>query len=181
MTTALVVGAGIGGLSAAAALANAGLTVEVFERTPNPRELGFALLLAPNAMAALRELGIADTVLARGALLRRGQIRRGDGRVLKAIEFSKIRASLGEETVCVLRPVLHGALLERVGREGLHLGALVTGYRTGKAGVELAAAGEPTVHGDLLVGADGVGSAIRRALHPLEPPPRRRGILAFRG
>ena len=55
--TALIVGAGIGGLSAAIALRKAGWNVRVFERAASVRELGFALLVAPNAMAALRELG----------------------------------------------------------------------------------------------------------------------------
>ncbi len=73
--TALIVGAGIGGLSGAIALRKAGWHVRVFERASSVRELGFALLVAPNAMAALRELGVADVVLARGA--RRRGARRG--------------------------------------------------------------------------------------------------------
>ena len=57
LRTALIVGAGIGGLSAAISLRKAGWNVRVFERAASVRELGFALLVAPNAMAALRELG----------------------------------------------------------------------------------------------------------------------------
>jgi 2-polyprenyl-6-methoxyphenol hydroxylase-like FAD-dependent oxidoreductase len=53
MGRALIVGAGIGGLAAALALRQAGWDVRVYERAKSPRELGFALLLAPNAMAAL--------------------------------------------------------------------------------------------------------------------------------
>jgi 2-polyprenyl-6-methoxyphenol hydroxylase-like FAD-dependent oxidoreductase len=55
--TALIVGAGIGGLAAAIALKRARWNVRVFERASSPRELGFALLLAPNAMHALGALG----------------------------------------------------------------------------------------------------------------------------
>jgi 2-polyprenyl-6-methoxyphenol hydroxylase-like FAD-dependent oxidoreductase len=54
------VGAGIGGLAAALALRNAGWNVWIFERTREPRELGFGLLLAPNAIAALRALAMFD-------------------------------------------------------------------------------------------------------------------------
>ena len=74
--TALIVGAGIGGLSAAISLRKAGWNVRVFERAASVRELGFALLVAPNAMAALRELGVANAVLARGSR-RRGARRAG--------------------------------------------------------------------------------------------------------
>jgi 2-polyprenyl-6-methoxyphenol hydroxylase-like FAD-dependent oxidoreductase len=63
--TALVVGAGIAGLSAGIALRQAGWNIHIFERAASPRELGFGVGLAPNAIAALRELGVADVVLAR--------------------------------------------------------------------------------------------------------------------
>ena len=81
--TALIVGAGIGGLSAAISLRKAGWNVRVFECAASVRELGFALLVAPNAMAALRELGVADVVLARGLAPTRGEARRMDGTILK--------------------------------------------------------------------------------------------------
>ena len=81
--TALIVGAGIGGLSAAISLRGAGWNVRVFERASSVRELGFALLVAPNAMAALRELAVADVVLARGIAPTRGEARRMDGTILK--------------------------------------------------------------------------------------------------
>lgn len=54
--TALIVGAGMGGLSAAIALRRAGFQVRVFEQAATPRELGFGVALAPSAIAALREL-----------------------------------------------------------------------------------------------------------------------------
>jgi len=60
----LVVGAGIGGLAAATALRQVGWRVAILEQARSPRELGFALLLAPNAMRALRRLGVADEVRA---------------------------------------------------------------------------------------------------------------------
>ena len=66
--TALIVGAGIGGLAAGIALRRAGWKTLVFERADNPRELGFALNLAPNAMAALGELGLGERLIAEGVV-----------------------------------------------------------------------------------------------------------------
>src|SRR5262245_41707571 len=94
---ALVVGAGIGGLAAAGlALRRIGLRVRVFERAPDARELGFALLLAPNAMAALRALGLADEVKAAGVVIHSGEMRRPNGDVLRRFDAAKVSAALGE-------------------------------------------------------------------------------------
>jgi 2-polyprenyl-6-methoxyphenol hydroxylase-like FAD-dependent oxidoreductase len=180
MRTALIVGAGIGGLSAGIALRQAGWTVRIFERAASLRELGFGLLVAPNAIAALRELGVADLVLARGCAPALGEVRRMDGTVLKRAAFPPPEA-LGGPTVVALRPALHGALLEAVGTDAIALGSDVTGFtRTGNR-VALQTKNGDAADGDLLVGADGAGSVIRRAIHPREPPPRSSGIVAVRG
>ncbi len=122
IATALIVGAGIGGLSAGVALQRAGWRVRIFERAPSPRELGFGLALAPNAMAALRELGVADAVKSQSAEPRRAEARRPDGTVLKRVELPP--GALGGPTVVALRPALHGALLaarrRRCDRPRLH-------------------------------------------------------------
>ena len=93
---ALVVGAGIGGLAAAVALRRAGWEVRVFERATSPRELGFALLLAPNAMYALGELGLAATIRRGGFIATSGEMRRPDGTVLRRFDTASLRPLLEE-------------------------------------------------------------------------------------
>jgi len=180
MRTALVVGAGIGGLSAGIALRQTGWRVCIFERASSPRELGFGLGLAPNAIAALRELGVAGVVLARGFAPTRGEVRRMDGAVLKRAEFPP-RAALGGQMVIALRPDLHGALLDAVGADAIALSSDATGFTINADRVTLHLADGSTAEGDLLVGADGTGSVIRQALHPSEPAPRDSGLVAVRG
>jgi 2-polyprenyl-6-methoxyphenol hydroxylase-like FAD-dependent oxidoreductase len=179
MRTALIVGAGIGGLSAGIALRQAGWNIRIFERAQSPRELGFGLGLAPNAIAALRELGIADVVIARGSAPRRGEVRRLDGMVLKRGELPP--NALGGPLVMALRPALHGALLDAVGPDAMTLGCEATGFSASTDRVTLRMASGDSADGHLLVGADGVASVIRRALHPVERPPRSSGIVAVRG
>ena len=113
--TALIVGAGIGGLSAGIALRQAGWTVRLFERAASARELGFGLGMAPNAIAALRRLGVADAVLARGFWPTRGELRRMDGTVLKRAELPSSEATLGGPMVVTVRSALYGTLLEALG------------------------------------------------------------------
>ena len=86
-----------------------------------------------------------------------------DGRVLKRVDLRGDAV----QSIVLLRPALHGRLLEEVGAEALQLDRRVT---------------DPaTIDADVIVGADGVASAVRRALHPAEPPPRPTGYHALRG
>src|SRR5262245_18496723 len=137
MRKALIVGAGIGGLAAAVALRRAGWDVRVFERAASPRELGFALLLAPKAMHALVELGLADAVRRGGFVTTSGEMRRPDGTVLRRFDIASVRALLDEDTVCILRPVLHGALLDTVGISSIDLESPAAGFVSHTAGLRL--------------------------------------------
>ena len=177
---ALIVGVGIGGLAAGIALRRAGWRVQIFERAAAVRELGFALLLAPNAISALRYLGLADIVIAGGAQVTGAEMRRPDGVLLRTFDATNVVQLLPERPVVVLRPVLHGALLEAVGSESLVLGKAALGFEHRDGGVLLKLADGTTVHGNVLIGADGVSSTVRRALHPDEPPLRPSGLFALR-
>ena len=176
---ALIVGAGIGGLAAGSALRKAGWNVRIFERYPSPGELGFGLGLAPNAMAALGELAVGGVVQGRGFEPTTGEIRRMDGAVLKRVALP--RGMLGGPMVMAMRPALHGALLAAVGADSITAGTAATGFTIHGARVALHLESGDAVEGDLLVGADGVHSVIRRQLHRTEPPPRPSGIVSVRG
>ena len=135
MRRALIVGAGIGGLSAGIALRKAGWQVRIFERYPSPSELGFGLGLAPNAMAALGELGVGGVVQARGFEPATGELRRMNGVVLKRIALP--RGMLGGPMVMAMRPALHGALLDAIGAGSITAGAAATGFTVQDARVTL--------------------------------------------
>jgi 2-polyprenyl-6-methoxyphenol hydroxylase-like FAD-dependent oxidoreductase len=177
--TALVIGAGIGGLAAAIALRRAGWDVRVLERADSPRELGFALALAPNALNALREIGLADAVAQAGALVHTFEFRRTDGALLKRIHFRSTAPD--SRSVVTLRPALHGALLAAVPPESLLLGHEVRGVRSSADRAVVTLADGRTLDAAVLIGADGVGSVVRRELHPSEAPPVRSGYQALRG
>ena len=177
--TALIVGAGIGGLATGVVLRRAGWDVRILERARTPRELGFALALAPNALSALREIGVADAVMGAGAEVSVFEVRRADGAVLKRIPFSANPRA--PRSVVTLRPALHGTLLDAVGADALLLGREAEGFALTSAGVEVKLTDGTAVHGDVVIAADGVGSVLRRQLHPEEAPPRPSGYHALRG
>ena len=178
---AIIVGAGIGGLATAIALSRSGWRVRILERAASPRELGFALLLAPNAVHALRQLGVADAVIAGGYVATDGEMRRVDGTVLRRFDLHRLRDLLPEPTVTVLRPVLHGALLDAIPAGALLLGSEVTGVAAAGDAVDVTLAAGSTLRADVVVGADGVGSVVRGLLHPNETPPRASGLFGLRG
>jgi 2-polyprenyl-6-methoxyphenol hydroxylase-like FAD-dependent oxidoreductase len=173
---AIVVGAGIGGLAAGIALRRAGWHIRIYERASEPRELGFGLLLAPNALAALEELGVARAVVERGAANGWFEIRRVNGAIIR-----RLNAPLGGPSIVALRSTLHGALLEAVGHDALQLGREVVDFQQSADAVTIRCGDGSMDAGAVLVGADGVASIIRKALHPQEPPPRPSGYTALRG
>jgi len=154
---AVVVGAGIGGLAAAISLERAGVEPIVVERAPELLEVGFGLVLQANAVTALKELGLGDALAARGQRVARAEIRNPRGDLLTLIDYE----AHGWETYGMLRSELQRAMLEAVPSERLRLGTTCTGAsEDGSAAVD---GGEP-LRGEVVVGADGIRSAVRRSL-----------------
>jgi prepilin-type processing-associated H-X9-DG protein len=179
MPTALVIGAGIGGVAAGLALRRAGWDVRLFERADAPRELGFGLAIAPNAMAALREIGVADAVRLQAWYPTAAEIRRADGRVLRRVRGDEARLPVEHLPALILRPALHGTLLDAFGPVEVNREAVR--FVRHRHGVDVTFADGSVASGDVLVGADGFHSGVRAQLHPAEPPPRPGRYFALRG
>jgi 2-polyprenyl-6-methoxyphenol hydroxylase-like FAD-dependent oxidoreductase len=179
--SAVIVGAGIGGLAAALSLQRQGWKVEVHERAAQARELGFALLLAPNAMRVLRELGVDQAVREAAFQPRYGDLRRPNGTVLRRIDSAPVQAALGDPAIVALRPVLHGALLNAVGSDTVKLSSRGVSIERHASGATLHLEGGGVARARVLIGADGVDSMVRKTLHPNEPKPNASGLFALRG
>jgi 2-polyprenyl-6-methoxyphenol hydroxylase-like FAD-dependent oxidoreductase len=159
---AIVVGAGIGGLATAIALEQAGVEPNVIERAPELHEVGFGLVVSANAVTSLRSLGLRDGVAARGTRVRRAEIRNPRGDLLTRIDYE----GLGWETYGILRAELQQVMLEAVPAERLRLGTTCIGAsEDGEAFLD----GADAVVADIVVGADGIRSTVRRSLFGEEP------------
>jgi 2-polyprenyl-6-methoxyphenol hydroxylase-like FAD-dependent oxidoreductase len=175
----VVVGGGIGGLTAALALRRRGHEVVVIERRPTLEEAGAGISLWPNAMRELRALGVGPALEASAITHGRVTIRTWDGRELSSSDMTAIERRFAAPLAVVHRRHLLDVLRAAVGEDALRLGASCAGVvQDARGATVLLDAGEP-VEGELVVAADGVGSRLRAALMP-GVVPRATGIVAWR-
>ncbi|MFF4102648.1 FAD-dependent monooxygenase [Streptomyces sp. NPDC001903] len=174
-----VVGGGIGGLAAAVALHRRGWRVEVLERAGDFTELGAGISLWPNALRALEVLGLAGAVRALGAVEATGGVRDRRGRWLSRTDNAELARRFGHPLVVLHRADLLRALREALPADSLRSGSEVSTIRDeGNRSVVVHRGGESRP--DLVVGADGLHSAVRRALWPAAAGPRYAGYTAWR-
>jgi 2-polyprenyl-6-methoxyphenol hydroxylase-like FAD-dependent oxidoreductase len=176
----VVIGAGIGGLAAAAGLRAAGWDVTACERAGSLEPVGVALALAPNGLRALDAIGAGDELRALAVPQELG-IRRCDGRWLMRSTTGQMVSDRFRDPVILLpRAAVIDALAARVPGGVLSLATEVTSVESGgKAAARVATtAGE--LDADLVVAADGIGSASRSALFPGHPGLRYAGFTTWR-
>lgn len=161
----VIIRAGPGGLAAARALTAAGHEVRVLERAPALRTSGGSVTLWPGTVRILRELG-ADPA-GPGSRLTRLESWSAEGRPLTTIDLLRAERRFGAPTVHIARRDLAERLADGVSVE---YGSEVVEAEPERARVTLADG--RTVEGDVLVGADGRGSVVRRALWREDPAER---------
>jgi 2-polyprenyl-6-methoxyphenol hydroxylase-like FAD-dependent oxidoreductase len=157
---ALIVGAGIAGLATGIAMRQAGLQVEIFERSASLQEIGAGLMIWPNGARSLQALGVTIDALR----VRHLSICSWRGRILNRYPLESISDRYGFDPCFVHRADLHSALVDRFGGDGIHLGVEVSGFQEDADGLRVLARNGSAVRGDLLIGADGLRSAVRRQL-----------------
>lgn len=174
-----IVGAGIGGLSAAIALRNRGIAVDVYEQAAEPLELGAGLHLWANAVRALDEIGLGRLSAELGVSIEREVIYLAGGRKIAEWDVAAAEREAGFPSIGLNRPELLGALVDAAGRERLHTGRRLAGFAEDGDGVTLTFAGGGSARAAVLVGADGLRSTVRAALHG-EREPRYAGYTSWR-
>jgi 2-polyprenyl-6-methoxyphenol hydroxylase-like FAD-dependent oxidoreductase len=157
----IVVGAGVGGLTTAIALRMRGFEVEVFEAAPRSRTSGGGLGIASNATKVLSALGIDLAKAGVGRVCAQFQLRAACGRPIRELPIRSISAELGSPVVNVRRRDLVALLRDSLADAPIHYGVEVVRYDRVADGVSITCADGRTQAGHVLVGADGIRSAVR--------------------
>ena len=188
-TRVIIAGGGIGGLTLALTLHQIGVPCLVMEQVREMRPLGVGINLQPNAVRELLELGFSETDLdGFGVPAREWALVGLNGQEIYA-ESRGLLAGYNWPQYAAHRGHFHMALYERfrrlAGNQAVRLGCRVTGYEI-KAGGGVAASvdtpsGTGVIEGDVLIGADGIHSAIRSQMHPDQPPIHWGGAVMWRG
>src|SRR5262245_28455738 len=178
---AIVIGGGIGGLTTALALLRVGLAVRVFERQPALSEVGAGITLWRNALAALDWVGAGAALAGVGAETAAGVVGTAGGGVLYALRVDAIAPRVARPVLLAFHRLdLQRALCDRLPPGTVAFGAPLLRYEDAGARVRAYFEGHPPADADLLVGADGVASAVRAQLLG-DGEPRYAGYTCWRG
>ncbi len=161
-----VIGGGLGGLSAAVALHQAGFDVEVYEQAPELTQIGGGINMGPNAARVLRRLGLGPGLDREGVRpLGTHQRRWQDGRTLqKAALNPQCEALYGAPHVTIHRADLLAVIAAGLPSERVHLGHRLVGLADQGSAIEARFENGARISCDVLVGADGIHSAVRAQL-----------------
>ena len=186
----IIAGGGFGGLATALTLHQIGVPCVVFEAVREMRPLGVGINLQPNAVRELYDLGITQADLDRVGLpakewalvgLNGNDIYAEPRGLLAGYDWPQYAVHRGRFLM-----LLYDKVVERIGPEAVRLASRVTGYRKNTDGsvtahIEQADGATSEATGALLIGADGIHSAIRAQMHPHQPPIHWGGAVMWRG
>ena len=185
MDKVLIAGGGIAGLATALTLHQIGVPCVVLESVRALKPLGVGINLQPNAVRELYDLGLGAEALDEVGLparewalvgLNGNDIYSEPRGTLAGYHWPQYAVHRGR-----FHMMLYRTVLERLGAESVKLGARVTGYRQDASGVTAILEDGREERGSLLIGADGIHSAIRAQMHPAQPPIHWGGAVMWRG
>jgi 2-polyprenyl-6-methoxyphenol hydroxylase-like FAD-dependent oxidoreductase len=161
---AIIIGAGIGGLTTAIALRQRGIDYEVFESAPQLKEVGAGIWVPTNAMNVFERLGIAEKIKRAGKLMEEICVGNYKGKIFQTISASEVIPVYGNGTTTIHRGKLQALLYEELDKNKVHTGKKLKHYHEEGGQVTAYFEDHTSVTGDVLLGGDGIHSTVRDQL-----------------
>jgi salicylate hydroxylase len=174
-----IIGGGIGGLTAARALVRREFEVHVYESSPELKEIGAGVALGPNAMKALRSVGLEDPVREIGYQAPYQQLRTWKGRTISKTDAVDTVSRFGANACMAYRADLLDVLAQSVPSDIVSLSARCEAVTAGADGASARFRDGTEVEADVIIGADGIHSAVRASLFGPDAP-RFTGKICYR-
>jgi len=177
-----IIGGGIGGVAAAAALHKVGVPATVYEQAQRLEEVGAGMMLWPNATRVLKCLGLLDNVVSRSGRNTHFLVRASCGKILMNIALGNFDVP----ALCTRRSDLLATLVSAVPHERVRLGQKFTHLEQSTSGIRVHFADGGVAEHDAVIGADGIRSRVRAQLFGISDPIYRgytiwRGVAAYSG
>lgn len=176
----IIVGAGIGGLTAGIALRQAGHTVEIYDRTRELRPAGAGISLWSNGVKVLNQFGLGAEIARIGGQMNRMEYRTLSGDLLNDVDLMPLIETVGQRPYPVARMDLQAMLLEAYG-EPVILNTCCAKVQETEDQVTVYFENGHQTTGDLVIGADGVRSVLRTHVLGEEFQPRYAGYVNWNG
>lgn len=166
----LVVGGGIGGMSAAIALRQRGVSVDLVDIDPEWRVYGAGITITGPTLRAFNRLGIIEAVAREGYFSDRVEFYNAEGKLISTLESPVLEPGI-PAAGGILRPVLHRIMSERTVAEGtnVRLGVTIDAFVEDDSGVHVTFTDGTSGYYDSVIGADGSHSRLRGRLFPAAP------------
>ncbi len=160
----VIIGAGIAGLTFGIALRQFGIDAEIYESAPALQPIGAGIWMAPNAMQIFDRLGLASQIVAAGVEIERVSVVDARLREIASVDQARSKAKFAFPIIAIQRAELHRILLGAFGAGALHLGKKLAGIENILEMPNAIFEDGMSAPGSLLIGADGVHSAARKAV-----------------
>ncbi len=162
----LIVGGGIAGVTLAAFLEECGIEYDIVEKAPDFKHQGFLIILWDNGRDILRKLRLDEKFDALGSRVQKYSIRDGAGKVLRNYSLESLISEFGGAITIIGRSELHELLLSRVGRSQIAMNSTVVSLKEDAEKVVATFSDGTTKEYDVVAGADGVHSSVRKQFFP---------------
>lgn len=178
----LLAGGGLCGLTAAIFLRMANLPFRIFESSDSPTNIGGTVTIFANGMKILRDCGVKDAVVSRGASTRRAVIQDHFGKQFSTLTMGAVEL-YSEPTITIRRALLHKILIEKAASLGVvvEYGKRLVNVSQDQDRVRVEFGDKTRADGAILIGADGVHSIVRNYVVLANAGPAYSGLVFFAG